>query len=70
VRHSDHVFATGKGTPRSGLRLLTVGYRGTWGEVEVDSVLPDVRLDDWDETPGVWRVIQDLIIGHRTAPGS
>jgi len=52
------------------LRLLTVGYRGTWGEVEVDSVLPDVRLDDWDETPGVWRVIQDLIIGHRTAPGS
>ncbi len=25
VRHSDQVFDTGKGTPRSGLRLLTVG---------------------------------------------
>ncbi len=25
VRHSDQVFATGKGTPRSGKRLLTVG---------------------------------------------
>ena len=52
------------------LRLLAVGYRGFWGEVEIDSVLPDVRLDDWDETPGVWRVIQDLIIGHRTAAAS
>lgn len=48
------------------LRQLTVGYRGSWGTEEVDSVLPDVRLDDWDEAPGVWRVIQDLIIGHRT----
>ena len=52
------------------LRSLAVGFRGYWGEVEIDSVLPDVRLDDWDETPGVWRVIQDLIIGHRTAAGS
>ena len=52
------------------LRALAVGYRGYWGTVEIDSVRPDVRLDDWDETPGVWRVIQDLIIGHRTAAGS
>jgi len=52
------------------LRSLAVGYRGFWGDVEIDSVIPDVRLDDWDETPGVWRVIQDLIIGHRTAAGS
>jgi hypothetical protein len=48
------------------LRSLAVGYRGLWGDVEVDSVLPDIRLDDWDEAPAVWRVIQDLIIGHRT----
>jgi hypothetical protein len=52
------------------LRALAVGYRGYWGDVEVDSVLPDIRLDDWDPSPGVWRVIQDLIIGHRTAAGS
>lgn len=52
------------------LVTYAVGYHGSWGEVEVDSVLPDVRLDDWDEEPGIFRVIQDLIIGHRTTPGS
>jgi hypothetical protein len=49
------------------LRALAVGYRGPWGDVEVDSVLPDIRLDDRDEAPDLWRVTQDLIIGHRTA---
>ena len=52
------------------LVIAAVGHHGTWGEVEVDSVLPDVRLDDWDEVPGIFRVVQDLIIGHRTAAGS
>ena len=52
------------------LQALAVGYRGYWGEVEVDSVLPDIRLDDLDEGPGLFRVICDLIIGHRTIPGS
>jgi hypothetical protein len=52
------------------LRALVVGYRGFWGDVEVDSVLPDIRLDDRDEAPDVWRVICDLIIGHRTAASS
>jgi hypothetical protein len=52
------------------LHTLAVGYRGFWGAIEVDSVLPDNRLDDRDEAPDVWRVICDLIIGHRTAAGS
>jgi hypothetical protein len=52
------------------LRVLTVGYRGYWGDVEIDSVIPDIRLDDFDEAPGIWRVIQDLMVGHRTAAGS
>jgi len=49
------------------LLALAVGYSGPWGDVEVDSVLPDARLDDWDEAPGVHRVIQDLVVGHRTS---
>jgi hypothetical protein len=52
------------------LRSLAVGYRGSWGDVEVDSVIPDLRIDDWDQEPGVWRVIQDMIVGHRTAAAS
>ena len=34
------------------LASLAVGYRGTWGDVEVDSVIPDLRIDDWDRGPG------------------
>lgn len=49
---------------------VAVGYRGTWGAVEVDSVRPDLRLDDWDEAPGVYRVIADLIVGHLSVPVS
>lgn len=52
------------------LRAYAVGYRGTWGDIEVDSVRPDLRLDDWDEEPGLYRVIQDMVIGHRSLPGS
>lgn len=51
------------------LAAFAVGYRGQWGDVEVDSVVPDLRLDDWDEAPAVYRVIQDLIVSHR-ATGS
>jgi hypothetical protein len=49
---------------------LAVGYRGLWGDVEVDRVTHDVRIDDWDEGPGIYRVIQDLHVGHRTAATS
>jgi hypothetical protein len=54
------------------LNDLAVGFRGTWGTVEIDSVRPDIRLDDWDEEPnsGLYRAIQDLIIGHLAVPGS
>jgi hypothetical protein len=52
---------------RDELCALAVGYRGAWGDVEVDSVLPDLRLDDWDEAPAVYRAIQDLVVGHRAA---
>jgi hypothetical protein len=49
------------------LAAFAVGYRGSWGDVEVDSVVPDLRLDDFDEAPAIYRVIQDLIVSHRTA---
>lgn len=52
------------------LLAYAVGYRGTWGDVEVDSVIADIRLDDRDEAPALYRVIQDVQIGHRTAAGS
>ena len=46
------------------------GYKGLWGDVEVDRVDPAIRVDDWDEGPGLYRVIQDLFVGHRSVPGS
>lgn len=52
------------------LLALAVGYRGQWGDVEVDSVIADIRLDDWEGEPSLYRVIQDIEIGHRTAAGS
>lgn len=52
------------------LLSLAVGYRGSWGAVEVSSVIPETRLDDWEEAPALYRVIQDLQIGHRTAASS
>lgn len=55
---------------RDELVQLAVGYRGMWGDLYVDSVIPDLRVDDWDEDPVVYRVIQDLMIGHRAVPTS
>lgn len=52
------------------LDALAIGYRGMWGDVEVDSVRPELRLDDWDEAPAIYRVLQDLVVGHRSVPGS
>lgn len=49
---------------------LAVGYRGMWGSLEIQSVIPDLRLDDWDPDVGQYRVIQDLMIGHRAVPTS
>lgn len=47
------------------LQALAVGYRGLWGDVTVDSVVADIRLDDWEPEPGIYRVICDLIVGHK-----
>lgn len=47
-----------------------VGFRGLWGDVEIDSVRPELRLDDWDPDPALYRVIQDLVVGHRAIPQS
>lgn len=52
------------------LDQLAVGFRGMWGDVEVGSVIPDLRLDDWDEQPGLYRVIRDLIVSHTNQPAS
>ena len=49
---------------------LVIGFRGTWGDIEVDAVRPDLRLDDWDEQPGLYRVIRDHIVSHRYQPAS
>ena len=51
---------------RNELYSLAVGYRGMWGDIEVDRVTPDLRLDDWEPEVPIYRVIQDLIVGHRS----
>jgi hypothetical protein len=48
-----------------------VGYSGVWGDEEIDSVRQELRLDDEDVLDGertLYRVIQDLIVGHRAVP--
>jgi hypothetical protein len=50
------------------LLAYAAGYRGLWGSVEVDRVDPDIRTDDWDEAPRLYRVIQDIFVGHRVQP--
>lgn len=55
---------------RDELVTVAVGYRGLWGEEEIDSVRPDIRLDDFEEAPALYRVIQDLIVGHRAGASS
>jgi hypothetical protein len=49
---------------------VAVGFRGLWGDVEIGSVVPDLRLDDLDEQPRLYRVIRDLIVSHTYQPGS
>lgn len=49
---------------------VAVGYSGMWGPEEIDSVRPELRLDDWDPDVALYRVIQDLIVGHRAVPTS
>lgn len=52
------------------LVAVASGYSGMWGDVRVDRVDPDARVDDWDEGPKLYRVMQDLFIGHHTAAES
>jgi hypothetical protein len=52
------------------LLTFAVGFRGTVADVDIDGVTPDLRLDDWDEEVAIYRVIQDLMIGHRAVPSS
>jgi len=55
---------------RDELVFLASGFKGLWGDVEVDSVRPELRLDDWDPDVALYRVIQDLIVSHRMTPQS
>jgi hypothetical protein len=50
---------------RNELLAVAVGYRGTWGDVEVGAVFADLGLDDFEPEPNHWRWLQDLIVKHR-----
>jgi hypothetical protein len=51
------------------LLALTVGYRGMWGDVPIEAVLPDIALDDYEPGPDHWRWLQDLVIQHKGGVG-
>lgn len=44
------------------LEALITGYRGLWGDVQVESVLPVYSLDDYEPNVGKWRRITDYYI--------
>jgi hypothetical protein len=44
------------------LKALITGYRGLWGDVQVESVLPALSLDDYEPDTGKWRRITDYYI--------
>lgn len=52
------------------LRDALVGYRGTWGDVEISSVLPVLWLDDYEPDTGLFRFIADYTISWRYELGS
>lgn len=44
------------------LMTAITGYRGPWGNVQVESVLPDLSLDDYEPETNRWRRISDYFI--------
>lgn len=53
------------------LKAAITGYRGLWGDVQIESVLPALALDDYEPGTGLWRRITDYFIGFiGTSDGS
>lgn len=44
------------------LKAAITGYRGAWGDVQIESVLPQLALDDYDPDTQVWRRVTDFLI--------
>jgi hypothetical protein len=52
------------------LRTAITGYRGLWGDVQIESVLPVLSLDDYEPETGLFRRIGDYVIGWIDEAGS
>jgi hypothetical protein len=50
------------------LRTAITGYRGTWGDVEIESVEPVLSLDDYEPETGLFRRISDYTISWHGGP--
>jgi hypothetical protein len=44
------------------LKAAITGYRGPWGDVQIESVLPALSLDDFEPETRNWRRITDYFI--------
>lgn len=51
------------------LRAAITGARGIWGDVSVESVLPQISLDDFEPETGLYRRICDYTISWHGGPG-
>lgn len=50
------------------LEAAITGYRGLWGDVQIESVLPALSLDDYDVDTKSWRRISDYFIAWLGGP--
>lgn len=44
------------------LEAAITGYRGPWGDVQIESVIPALALDDYDPDIQKWRRITDYFV--------
>lgn len=44
------------------LKAAITGYRGLWGQVQIESVLPVLSLDDYEPATQSWRRVTDYQI--------
>lgn len=52
------------------LRTAITGYRGSWGSVQIESVIPVLSLDDYEPETGKYRRISDYTISWLDEDGS
>jgi hypothetical protein len=46
------------------LKTAISGFRGLWGDVDVQSALPDIGLDDYEPDTRLWRRLVDVMVWH------